>query len=296
MELSKLALFKQCRRNGVTLLVFPLVVAAVLCGRDAFAQRTAVAADLPSFEVVSIKTSNVAPDAGIGFRGGPGSPDPGQITWNVALSVVLTRAYGVAPDQISGPSWLWTQRYDIAAKIPPKTDEQQFRLMLQNLLSERFHLTLHHSAKDFPGYELVVARAGHKMKPFHPDANDATNPPSGAPPGSAATDKDGFDVLPRGQTGRISSGADMIRGTFRTTMADFAGRLSFLLHLAGDSSMANARFVDKTGLTGEFEFKIGFAKYRPAEASEASDPGPTLFSALEQQLGLRLEKDKNVRL
>ncbi len=273
--------------------MFSLLITIGLCGRDTFAQSTPVAPDVPSFEVVSIKTSNVAPDAGIQYRGGPGS---GQITWNVSLSVVLTRAYDVKLDQISGPAWLWTQRYDIAAKIPPNTDEQRFRLMLQNLLSERFHLKLHHSAKDFPAYELVVARAGHKMKPFHADASDVAKPTSSAPPGSTATDKDGFDVLPPGQKWRVSSGLDMIRGTFRTTMADFADRLSFLFQLAGDSSMANTRFVDKTGLTGDFDFRIEFAKYRPAEASEASDPGPTLFSALEQQLGLRLEKDKKASL
>ena len=62
---------------------------------------------------------------------------------------LLATTYGVAMDQISGPDWLTTELYSVAAKIPPNTTEDRFNLMLQNLLAERFHLTLHHVTKDF---------------------------------------------------------------------------------------------------------------------------------------------------
>ena len=90
------------------------------------------------------------------MRGGPGTDDLGQITYpRVPLLTLLTKAYGVGADQVSGPSWLTTEMYSVVAKIPPNTTKDDFNLMLQNLLAERFHLTLRHESKDFPGYELV---------------------------------------------------------------------------------------------------------------------------------------------
>jgi uncharacterized protein (TIGR03435 family) len=66
------------------------------------------------------------------FRGGPGSNDPGRIDYvGVTLKMLLKRAYDVAADQISGPGWIDSERYDIAAKLPPGTDREQLRSMLR---------------------------------------------------------------------------------------------------------------------------------------------------------------------
>jgi uncharacterized protein (TIGR03435 family) len=95
------------------------------------------------------------------MRGGPGTDDPGRITYpRVFLMHLLTMAYGVPSDQFSGPEWLSTEQYSITARIPPNTTKGQFNLMLRNLLVERFHLALHHETRDFPAYELVVAAVG----------------------------------------------------------------------------------------------------------------------------------------
>jgi uncharacterized protein (TIGR03435 family) len=88
----------------------------------------------------------------------------------------------------------------------------------------------------------------------------------------------------------VSIGDGMVRGTYRITMAEFAKDLRLLLALStGDSP--NTRILDKTGLEGRFEYKLEFAQTRPSEANDPAG-GPTLFSALEKQLGLRLEQGK----
>ena len=167
-----------------------------------------------AFEVASIKTAAPTASAGmfrVMMRGGPGSADPGQLTYsNVTLKNVLMNAYGVKGYQISGPSWLDSERYDIAAKIPKGATKEQFMLMLQNLLAERFKLTLHREKKDLPMYALVVGKSGPKMKESVDGAvpADGAGPPPPPPPpggplgiaggGRIAMGSDGFPKLPPG--------------------------------------------------------------------------------------------------
>ena len=79
-----------------------------------------------------------------GSRGGPGTPDPGRYTTsNMTLKGLLVSAYDVKAYQITGPAWIETERYDIVAKVPAGATKEQFRVMLQNLLAERFKIELH---------------------------------------------------------------------------------------------------------------------------------------------------------
>ena len=73
--------------------------------------------------------------------------------------------------QLSGPKWIgdYSALFDLTATLPPNTSNQQFQVMLRNLLTERFHLILHHETKAFPGYQLVVANGGPKLKESSPD-------------------------------------------------------------------------------------------------------------------------------
>ncbi len=81
-------------------------------------------------------------------RGGPGSSDPGQITYtNVDFTTLLRIAYDVYPFQIVGPQWLSIRTYEIKAKVPLGATKDQCRLMLANLITERFHLVLHHEMR-----------------------------------------------------------------------------------------------------------------------------------------------------
>ena len=236
------------------------------------------------------------------MRGGPGTDDPGQITYpRTWLPRLLTKAYGVRQDQISGPGWLETEAYSIVAKIPPNTTADQFNLMLQNLLAERFHLTLHHEKRGFQVYELLVAEGGPKMKPSPPDVDAKT-----APPASPGLDGKGFPVLRPGARVATASGSGplygSVRSTHRETMAQFAEHLGAWINMSnGDGIVRGSppahHVIDKTGLTGEFDFTLEFAggtfpANSPLGTPADEWPGSTLFVALEKQLGLKLEKGK----
>ena len=102
----------------------------------------------PAFEVASVKPSPLPPPGQYPrplVRGGPDSSDPGMATFeNFDLASLVTMAYDIPRYRLSAPDWLPTSKFEITAKIPPGTTRPQYRLMLQNLLAERFKLALHH--------------------------------------------------------------------------------------------------------------------------------------------------------
>jgi len=133
----------------------------------------------PEFEVASVKRAEVPEGARthmppeisdrIGMSGGPGSKAPGRIDYTaISFKGLLEKAYDVKRDRISGPAWISSEHYTINAKIPPGTNPEQFRLMLQKLLTERFHMTLHRESKEIPVYRLKVAKNGPKLQPGAP--------------------------------------------------------------------------------------------------------------------------------
>jgi uncharacterized protein (TIGR03435 family) len=276
------------------------------------ATSSALSAQTPdaqvAFEVASVKPAAfVTPGGGpVGMRGGPGTADPGQITYrNVSIKNVLTTAYGVKPYQINGPSWMDSERYDIIAKLPPDTTKEQFNLMLQNLLKERFGLVLHHETKDLAVYDLVVGKNGPKFK----EAVEVADPPSAPAPGTPmrmTPDKDGFPDLPAGRPNMASMNRD---GRMRLTarMQQVSGLAGFLGVIAVDRPI-----LDKTGLTGKYDFKLDFSAeglggmlarsiaLPPAapggggatNATPIDGGGVSLFAALQDQLGLKLEPKK----
>src|SRR5579863_1927775 len=125
-------------RAPTTVLLFFL-----MCSGAAWGQATDAS---PSFVVATVKPGVPGADGRFpsSIRGGVGSRDPGQITYTgMSLKFLLVTAYAVQDYQIAGPAWLDTEHFDIAAKIPLGTTKEQFNLMLQSLLAERFHLALH---------------------------------------------------------------------------------------------------------------------------------------------------------
>lgn len=262
-----------------------------------------LAADGPHFEVASVKPAaplTPGPGLRIGPSGGPGTSDPGQVTYrSMPLKFLLTLAYGVKNYQITGPGWLDTERYDIIAKIPPDTNKEQFALMLQSLLADRFNLTLHRETKDLPLYELVVAKSGPKLKPYVDDPNAAPMPPPGTP---LQMGKDGFPKIPPGANIMMMMNGRIRMGASKQTIARLADTLSGQL---------GKPVVDKTGLTGEYDFTLdfsteglaqpGFAPPPPPPPGAAGGPtpgpaldqdAPTLLAAVQEQLGLKLDSKK----
>jgi len=271
----------------------------------AFAQTVDPAAQ---FDAASVKPAGppVAGDTG-GMRGGPGTGDPGRITIpRATLSRILARAYDVLPEQISGPAWLddsSTYAYRIDATLPPNTTREQSLLMLRNLLAERFHLRFHHETRTRPAYELVVATGGPKLKEWTP----LTDAPAGKP----TVDGNGFLRLPPGAPVGFIMGAGSIRMSYRQTMAMFCHSLGTEINISNGTPLGSPqpRVVDKTGLTGTYEFTLEFAGSirspgenlsAPADgepgaplASDPAEAAPDIFTALEKQLGLKLVKVKD---
>ncbi len=278
--------------RGMGMLAFLL---AAGCAATAGQAPPDTPGSLPQFDVVSVKTTS-ASGLKSGMRGGPGSAYPGRIMWpQVSLMSVITRAYGVFSEQVQGPGWLDTQMYSISATFPARTGEAHFRQMLQRLLADRFHLTLHHDAKDLAAYDLTVSRNGYRMKPLTADQAATAGSSVEPVPGPRETDKDGFPVLKPGDKQIMSIGGGTVHGTFRTTMAEFAKELRMMIAIANGEN-PNASVFDKTGLSGAFSFKLEFAQRLRSDADAAADAAraPNLFSALDKQAGLKLERRKYV--
>lgn len=257
-----------------------LVTGALWCGAM-FGQSSAPA---PTFEVASIKPA--PPPSGMMMRIQMGG-DPGRINYqNVSLRDVMKQAYDVKDYQITGPDWLASLRWNITAKMPEDTSKAQVRLMLQSLLADRFHLELHRETKELPTYALVVAKGGPKLKVSE-------------------------DQPPAGAEGRGPGGGRMMMRPGRLEGHAFTmSQLSDML-----ARQVGRPILDMTGLTGNYDFTLEFtpdaqqnmammqglpmpmpmggeaADKAKAEA-HASEGGASLFSALQEQLGLKLESRK----
>ncbi len=227
------------------------------------------------------------------FRsGGPGTNDPGRIHYpNTILRSLLVEAYGAARFQIQGPAWLDEDRFDIDATMPPQTTREQFHLMLQNLIAERFKMAVHRETREFSGYALVVAKGGAKLKESVEVAGGqaGATPQAAANTGRPAVGPDGFPVsLPAGRGGR---GGDNIPGAFgpngwkmffqRKTMGSLANYLRERLERP---------VTDATGLTSKYDFSLTFLPedWPAPPAGGRYPPAPDLFAALQTQLGLKL--------
>lgn len=231
----------------------------------------------PAFDVASIKRSS--PTALVTkWRGGPGTDDPSRVTIeNYLLQSLIAEAYGVEYDQVTGPEPL-DAHYDVNAKVPDGATKKQAALMMQNLLAERFHLTIHREKQEGSVNDLVVAKNGSKLKesPKNPPPDDPNPPSDFGKPGP-----DGYPLLGSGRGYRMAVNRDHAAAQFTgATIAQLANLLTGQMHHP---------VTDATGLTGKYDFRLrwvpeGFTK-------PGDDPQPTLAGAI-QQLGLRLEQKK----
>lgn len=251
-----------------------------------------------TFDAASVKAT--PKDMGAFVRGGPRSSDPGRIMYHsTPWEFLLRRAFGVKPDQVECLGWMTngTYYYDVDATIPPGTAEQQFRVMLQSLLVERFHLVYHVGARNFPGYELTVAPGRPKIQPSSQqtdnlgDASASRDPNQKQGQGVA-----GFPVLKPGQKYAVNSPptlseAGMFRATFHESIQEFLDYLPLMIMQSNrESGYPRYRVVDRTGLAGVFDFRVEFFG-----STISQDPGgPSVFQALEHQLGLKLNKTKDI--
>jgi uncharacterized protein (TIGR03435 family) len=257
---------------------------------------TLATADGPAFEAASVKPAS--PETREWLRGGPGTSDPGQVFYSGAsLSRLILVAYGAKAYQLSGPAWMGTGKFDIVAKVPDGSSKQQVRLMLQNLLAERFDLKLHHESQDLMGYELQIGKDGHKLKP----AGETFSQDDKAR--ESVLLLGGIDIMPpRKMEGTlIFWDRSLGRGTLKVSNGLFRSvgvsqTMENLVTLC--EAQARLPIVVKTGLTGKFDYSFDYAPDRPtnqeqtAPAGAAMDPGPDFLTAFQRQLGFKLEKKK----
>ena len=244
-----------------------------------------------SFEAASVRP-NKSGEQGSSIRRQPG----GRLTaTNMPLRALITFAYQLQPFQLVGdPGWLRTETFDIVAKmagdpapVAPDAGPDPLMLAMRTLLAERFKMAVHRETREMDIYALVLARPDGKPAPgLKPSMQDCAamiaaargGTPPGPPPGPNSPMLCGI----RGSPGRIQAGG--------MPMVTFANNLS---------GRVQRTVVDRTGLTGYWDFEITFApesgplQLPPGVDLPAGDPNaPSLFTALQEQLGLRLQSTK----
>jgi uncharacterized protein (TIGR03435 family) len=296
-------------------IVFSLAILAMSLGSSVLAQDAKL-----QFEVASVRPSGPVPPGtpqipGGRITGGPGTNDPERISYErVPFQQMIMAAYDVQRDQIKGPDWATTDdirgaaRFDISAKVPPSATKEQTATMLQNVLAERFQLSLHHETVQVSGYALIVAKGGSKLKESGGPVNESERTAAG--PGGRVVlgiEKDGFPtVFPgRNMGGTFQDG--VVRLRFRDyPLFDLTQQLSIVLA---------AHIVDRTGLGGKYDFTLEFTlpengfmvalratlPLAPGQIAPLNKDGPSppqqdavpiISSAMEKQLGLKLEATK----
>jgi|SRR5271157_3587671 len=246
------------------LLRFMVIASGPLLPGVAFGQAGASAPGTAKplrFEVASIKPSKP------GSRNRTLLTDPnGRFTAETAtLRMLVTFAYGVRDFQVTGgPRWIDSDAFDIFAKSETKASRAQLLQMVQSLLADRFGMRLHRETKELPVLALVIGRNGPKLKPTNSDEEQTRS----------------MKGLQGGRGELTGLGANM--GSLANRLSATMGRV----------------VVDRTGLTGTYDFHLRWTPddAQPMQAADQpaaeSEPGPSIITALQEQLGLKLEAQK----
>ena len=262
------------------------ILAALVTVWAPIGARSQAPAPGPAFEVASVKPNKSGELVG-SIGGRPG----GQVVvTNNTLRNIVRNAYQLQNFQIvGGPEWFDTERFDITAKaVDSNPTQQEFQSMVQRLLADRFKLVVHRETRQSPIYALVLARSdgtrGPKLTPSTTDclalaaaaARGATPPP--APPNPNGRPLCGTRTLP----GRILAGGVTMDDLARN-VSNFAGRMT----------------LNRTGLQGRFDLELEFTPDQlppegtlPPGLPKPPVDGPSLFTAMQEQLGLKLDSQR----
>ncbi len=241
---------------------------------------------VPAYEVASIKPNKSGTDMAL-FRTTP----VGFIASNIPLKELIRQAYGVEENQILGaPSWAGSAHYDIEAKVSSSDTDalhnlspDQRRLMLQPLLADRFQLKVHTEVRELPVLTLVVAKVGpklHEAKPgdMYPNGLKDFNGQGGGP---------GMMLMRPGQlTGQgisLSSLAQLLTQQLGSTVQDktgLAGKYDITLQWTPDRNASPMPGAPEPGQQG------------PGAPTSTDASGPSIYTAIQEQLGLKLESQK----
>lgn len=221
------------------------------------AQSQGGAQAAPSFDVASLKPS--PPPPGDTYNANLGSIRNGEVALtNATLVDCIKFAYGLVSDeQTAGPDWVKSRavRFDVLAKAPPSTPREQLLLMLRTLLSERFHLAMHSERRAFHHYALVVGKNGPKLH----------------------------------EVPRDPATSHMIYryGSLNHNQISMQ-TLALLL-----SRQMGEMVLDETALKGVYELKLLWTPEPSRGIPDPPENGPSIFTAVQEQLGLKLEGRKD---
>jgi bla regulator protein BlaR1 len=235
----------------------PLTFSLLAAGVAASAQELPPVPTARTFDVASIKPSS--PDGGTETRRYPG----GRFTASgVTLKALIQRAWNVKSFQVvGGPAWVNSQRYDVNAKaaLDGNLSGDQLMPLIQALLVERFHLRIHRETRELPIYSLVLGKSGAKLQP----TTTATGPTWS-------------------KTSGLLTGQKISMEMFATDLLE---------------PQLDRVVTDHTGIKGEFDVRLTWTPV-DIDANDADSPlpanpdGPSLFTAIQEQLGLKLEATK----
>jgi uncharacterized protein (TIGR03435 family) len=234
------------------------ILPAVFCG-CLLAQGNGPALDAASIKLSPPLDSTRGPIY-VGAKGGPGTDDPVRYSCTFcAVDDLVSEAYNVPDFRVSSASRLPGERFHLLATLPAETTREQFRLMLQNLLAERFKLAVHHESRDMQAFHLVVASGGPNLK-AHVEGGPLPPPPDPKKPSAPG-------VYYRVQGKTLADFAQLVEGQLRRPV------------------------IDATGLSGKYDFDVWWTMDDLSADAPAPPDAPTLRSAI-QSLGLRLESQK----
>jgi uncharacterized protein (TIGR03435 family) len=306
---------------GGLALAVPLAVGAL---NPPVHAQSATAARSPAFEVASVKPNKGA-DGRIGIQFAPG----GRFTaTGVTLGILLGNAYrlqggrgpgggpGSNPQILNAPNWIYSERYDIVAKAEENVAPDQFPELIKSLLVDRFKLAAHTENRDFQVFALVLARNDGKLGPgLRPASTECAaiiaargrgagpgrpggpgGPGAGGPGGPG-----GPGAAGRGPIAPPEPGQPMPCGMMRFGPGNLVSGGTPIEAVATNlTPWVNRIVVDKTGLTGPYEFDLKWTPEQLPQGGPGGPPGappidpngPSIFTAVQEQLGLKLESTK----
>jgi uncharacterized protein (TIGR03435 family) len=282
---------------AVAALAVPILAGVLIAPRVRAQSSQTANAPLPSFEVASIKL-DPSGDPRLGFIS---YQSPGRLTaTDVTTKMIIEFAYSSKDFQLlGGPSWINSEGYDIDAKIEDSLAQQLQKLpteqrldrdreMVQSLLADRFKLSVTHSTRELPVYSLVVAKGGPKLKDV---ASPAIQANAAAPPPTSARESVPSSPPPPGRGTTLSIG--------RSGEARLTAKSMSIANLVDMISRQLGRpILDRTRLKGTYDFTLQYTPENPIPGLQGPDAAPpdssgtSIFTALQEQLGLKLESTR----